>query len=392
MRQAAISYLLDPIEPRILLSADPMSVVLANNIGVDAGAHVSATVRLFSESDGGAAVYKYEVRDTTTGDILVAATQITSTGGLNFSSGSGDDSISLKFEDSFSYGSAFAVSVDGGTGADTVEVTSFAAGYLGNLNIASETVVVSAQIGSAGAYVNDVTIHANSTATLATASSQISVNASIFSQGIVTLSAQAMVSGTINVAVPELGEDVSTGQIARVTLADNITVQAASLNISTLARLDLNLAASNQLLFAGEVSVNSQSQITIGQGVILSTTNAAGIILAASDIVNINASVAAAELEILGEDIFNINALWMQVDVARIVGISVGEAGVAGVPAADTEITAADAGNVAITASSTGVITTKVESSFLGLAEVTIGVVNGAAGGVRIDLTNVIFD
>ena len=58
LRQAAISYLLDPIEPRILLSADPMSVVLANNIGVDAGAHVSATVRLFSESDGGAAVYK----------------------------------------------------------------------------------------------------------------------------------------------------------------------------------------------------------------------------------------------------------------------------------------------------------------------------------------------
>ena len=104
---------------------------------------------------------------------------------------------------------------------------------------------------------------------------------------------------------------------------------------------------------------------------------------------NIDASLAGAELEILGEDIFSINALWMQSDVVRIVVISVGEAGDSAV---DTEITAGGIGDVMITASSTGVITTEVRSSFLGLAEVAITGDGGAAGGVHIDLTNVIVD
>jgi len=289
-----------------------MSVVLSNNTGLGADAHAAVTVRLFSDIGVPSNVFKYEVRDTSTNYILVAATQITSTTGLEFLSGSGDDVISLEFADRFIFDTGFTVSVNGGLGTDTVQVTSFAAGYLGSLNIAAETVDVSAQIGSVTHQVNDVKINADSTASLATASSQISLNASIFSQGAVTLSARAMVSGTINVVDPAVVDPVFTKQISRVTLADSITVQAASLNISTLASLDLDMSVSNQLLFKGEGSVRSESEITIGQGVILSTTGDAGIILAASDIVNIDATVAAAEFGILGESIFNINALWMQ--------------------------------------------------------------------------------
>ena len=162
LRSTTINYLLDPIEPRILLSADPMAVFLNGEMGEDAEAHVAATVRLFSEDNGFSSyVSKYEVRDTSTNVILVEATQITSTSGLDFLSGSGDDAISLEFADSFVFDRDFTVSVNGGLGTDTVQVTSFVAGYLGSLNIAAETVEVSAEIGSVAQRVNNVTINAD---------------------------------------------------------------------------------------------------------------------------------------------------------------------------------------------------------------------------------------
>jgi hypothetical protein len=281
LRSTTINYLLDPIEPRILLSADPMAmaVFLNNNPGED---HVAATIRLFSGSHNfGPNVHQYEVRDTSTNAILVEATEITSNVGLKFSSGSGNDAISLEFEDSFSYGPTFEVSVDGKTGTDSVEITSFMVGYTGDINLKAESISVDAgvSIGTELYKVGKVTLDADAAFTGSgvisdeTMQASVTLLGSVISGDVVKISADAVTTASQTSYVLGLAgfdmtadADVTIGATSIVKgTAVSITANADS-NINVSAEFAIAAIAISDAVATADVLVASGAIITAGSG------------------------------------------------------------------------------------------------------------------------------
>ena len=75
--ESLTTYLLDPLEPRILMDAAPTSLYLATISGAATGGAVSATVSL----TGAGGIYSYNVYDS--GQTLLTSGQIASTSELD---------------------------------------------------------------------------------------------------------------------------------------------------------------------------------------------------------------------------------------------------------------------------------------------------------------------
>ena len=319
--ESLTTYVLDPLEPRILMDAAPTSIYLATISGATTAGAVSATISL----TGAGGIYSYNVYDS--GQALLTSGQVASTSGLKIYGGDGNDTITLKFGAGFDAGSGFGVSVDGGAGNDALVFGTSLVGFLGSLSLSGETVSVTSDIGSSGSRLQDVTITASASNGVdqygsASASSTITVANSIFATGVVSLGATASVSGTSNFTgiAPDNSQIVTVA--ANISVADGVTIDAGSISIVTGSSANLASKTENRLLFVATETVSSTSRVAIGAGTQLLSSATNGITILATDDTDITVEVSALEASLLGEAVFNVNALSVDLAITKAVGVT----------------------------------------------------------------------
>ncbi len=380
--ESSSTYLLDRLEPRILMDATPLR--LTDFAAVTTDGAVQATVKLSSSEVSSTKVYNYSIYDIT-GATFIAGGQIASTEGLNILGGDQADRIKLSFEAGFDTRAVFTVSVDGGAGNDIVTLASFENGYLGSLNLSAESVTVSAAIGAADAKVKAVTITAQAVKTLddngsASVSGVITLSNSIYATGTVSLLAQASITGTKDFTGIAATGSPSITTVARIVVSEGVTVDAGAISLVTGAVANVTEKTNNRLLFVATGTVSSTSRVEIGAGAQLLSSQVGGITVSATDDTDVTVDVSALELSVGSETVFAVNALSVDLDIEKSVGVTLGSTDTGKQTAI---LTASGSGGISLTAQADGSVLSKVNSSFLGISQVDL---TGTSGGVLIDV------
>ena len=297
---------LEALEPRVLLSADPMTVLLNSVLGYNDTAAVSVNIELYADSvDPSQLMYK--VTDTNGAqDFAMTAAQ-----GVNFVTGSGKDTITISFAADFKPAADFTVSFDAGAGTDTLTLTSFAAGYSGNLVLSAETVVLDAALGDAATRLGNVTVTANAVDVLAAsggsasaqAAAQIAVNHSIFATGTVSLLANAATSGAVDWSnYSGLTGNAAVAQTAVISFASDVVVDALTIQAQASVGSDVSVLANNRMFFDLNMAVTSRSEVSLGARVSLLASGPdlgplAAIDLSATELTTASAHLSGLSIE-----------------------------------------------------------------------------------------------
>ena len=177
LRRAAWRLMLDPLEPRVLLSADPFSLAAGTyNSDVMATSVLSGTTLTVSIDDDlnagteigvriatGATAQEVIITDRHNANVEIYRGELTGISTLQINGDSGDDHFTVDF-DASTLTSGFTLIVDGKNGRDSVDFIGFDEGYQGAITANGEAIRVAdgVSLGTAAKKVNRVAFTASS--------------------------------------------------------------------------------------------------------------------------------------------------------------------------------------------------------------------------------------
>ncbi|WP_322892276.1 LEPR-XLL domain-containing protein, partial [Yoonia sp. 72] len=395
IKEAAWRLLLDPMEQRVLLSADPLTV----NLATTAGAADAVTVRFFegaATADPALTVQKVSIQWS--GALGAGGQDIYEIGtkdGFVINTGAGDESVSIVFDSIVgTLDPAFSIVVNTEGGDDSITVTSFAAGYGGDLNLSAEQITINSgvSLGTDTAKIGKVTLdaQASATGTGVTPVASVTISGSIVSDDVVTISAEAVAaSNTVGFAAFDIQAT------ATVAVGDDAVIRGEAISLTAGTRVDVTIAspanftlvddivqqfiADNKVQTTTTVTIGAGAEIVAGSGD-LDTTKAGdqSLFIGAGTVTNIDIDLESADSFfsgltdlISGLDEINFGSgddfiggfdlLISTLDVARTTGVLIN--------GTSDDVTTINAGGLAdITATSGGEISHVITSDFVGVA------------------------
>lgn len=389
---------LDPLEPRVLLSADPLTIIandLDNDGTVDTDATGELTVRIFEEDDGTNWVQKAEIAwaGGAKQDFAIGGKD-----GFEIQTGMADDDVSVIFDTSFANaGGDFGVEIDTGAGDDTLTITRFDTGFSGDITLVAETITIDdtaaggdGVIGSAGDRVGDVTLTASSDATVAddgtnqtaAAAAAININADIYASGAITGLAEAAVGETaapldlkgLIEGATTLEQGVTIDVQAHLSVADNVTLDGGTVSLDAETRTDVSIAPELAVLKKLTTDITTKATVTVGDGATL-TANGTGSALSVGAMTDTDVTVdlkagagflsgnVSELLSGASEDtLSDYSALLSTINLDRVTSVDIGAAG-----GTTTQMNAAN-GVARVTSLAGGDILNTVTSNLFGLA------------------------
>ena len=415
MKRAAWRMLLDPMEQRVLLSADPLNIQAGALAGATATNDV--TIRFFEEDDAGTVVQKVSVLWAGgTADI----TEIGVDDRFVVNTGSGDDAVSVIFDTRFdAVDDDFEIIINTEDGTDTVTVTSFAEGFTGDLNLDGETINIASgvSIGTDATKAKSVTLDADATysgsgiISAQTRAAQVTINGSVIASDAVTISADAVSSASQTTYVLGLaGFDLTSD--ADVTIGASASIKGSAVQITADAKVDIDVSAEFALAAiaisdgtaSADVTVADGATIVAGTGDLDATTaGAQSLAINATSDLDINVSMrtpatfisdsisGSPAADIRGIDatatafaLTGFDLLYSDVDADRTAQVTLGDA------AAGT-LTITAGGEAAFGAETKGDISNIARSNVVGLATTDIAQDHAiiAFNGADVDATSI---
>ncbi|MEJ8562147.1 LEPR-XLL domain-containing protein [Yoonia sp. GPGPB17] len=272
IKEAAWRLMLDPMEQRVLLSADPLNisaVSIANPSSSDA-----LTVRFFEEETAPASgTYIQKVSVSWAG----GPEDITEIGVDNrfvINTGGGDDDVTIIMDtrqDATNDDFEFVVNTEGGN--DSITITSFAEGFVGDLNLSAEQITINSgvSLGATGAEVGNVTLAAADSASgtfLAPADdavASVTIDGSIVSDGVVSVSADAVATASQTSYVASFsGFDLSA--TATVAVGDGVEITGDAVSLTADTQVDVDVSGDYVRLAVALTDVETTTTVSVGAG------------------------------------------------------------------------------------------------------------------------------
>ncbi|MCX8226969.1 MAG: LEPR-XLL domain-containing protein, partial [Sulfitobacter sp.] len=263
IREAAWRLMLDPMEQRVLLSADPMSISAVDFKGENVTNDV--IVRFFEDKQNGDSTQKVGILwSGGTEDI----TEIGVDGEFIINMGSGNDNVSVTMEE---VSEAFTFSINTEDGYDTVTFTDFATGFVGDMNLTAEQININANLGVTDTEVGKVTLTAADDVTGSfessnTASANVLINANIISDGAVSVSATAVANASQASYVASLsGFDLTAN--ATVAVGENVKISGESVSLTADTRVEVSVTGDYLLDAIALTDIETTTTVSLGEGV-----------------------------------------------------------------------------------------------------------------------------
>ena len=412
IKEAAWRLMLDPMEQRVLLSADPLTVSLATT----AGSADAVTVRFFEEqaSGSGAVIQKVSITwGGASGIGGIGGQDIYEIGinndGFLIETGLGDESVNIIIDTmtrplTRPLNGDFSIEVDTEDGDDSITIISFAEGYIGGLNLTAEQITINSgvSVGTDATKVGNVELNATAGSnTTGTASASVVIDGSIYASGEVLVSADAVAgvqSSTDVIAVADF-DIVAT---ANVSVGEGSTITGNAISLVAATHVDVDIDVANAVAALSLVDVTTTTTVTIGAGATVSagvgdldgdaTNGNQSILISATTDTDIDVSLTTLSasdffadpvlsdiLDNSGQPIFaptpgdGFDLLISTLDVSRNTSVQIaGNAGTDPVDPSDDALSNINAlGLVDISATSDGDIKNIVTSNFVGAATTT---------------------
>lgn len=255
-------YKFEALEPRILLSADPLTVSLAQQISTVEIEHTSTTeTQIRVTPDGGTT--STSIIDNTKNGLLLQGT-------------ASDDTVTVVWVESEHIRENFSVTIDAGQGSDVVTLNSAAAGEVWKvqaLTVSAEEINLDADARVEA--VDNIHFEASSsTSTSAVKNSQIDLQGDLLSSaGDVVV--RALSEWTFSGVAPA----ASFVQSAIINVFGEISALARDIDISAVARAALSLTETSDLLMPvgnaqnAAVIIHGAAELSGGQVKLLSETD-----------------------------------------------------------------------------------------------------------------------
>ena len=369
MRDATWRFLLDSLEPRILLSADmPGFGNNATDLSSNA-ADQNLLVRIEATDDGAGTITSQAVRIFDADDVAAGPiSEFTSadTGWNNHTNiftGGGDDTITLEYLGAATP-ATFGVTIDAGTGDDSITVVSFGDNWEGDVSLTAEAVTISDDMTVDGAVTIDASQTETATSDIGEAyshTSSVTVNGSITATGDVDITSSVAVTANDS-AVVNLARDYN--QTATASIDVNADIAGASVSLSAVT--DVSITASVDFITAIHVSnvdVTTDTQIDVDSGASLTANGTGGdITVSAQSDIDVDITLGVDDGNIIStaytySDIYDAVASFVTVD--RDTDVTIGSL-------TDQSLTAND--DITISATNTGAIASDVNSNLFGAA------------------------
>ena len=377
MRDATWRFLLDTLEPRILLSADLPNFGAADDNSGDQ--NLLVIMDEFNDAgNGGVLTQRVQVQDKDNGNnVLGTITSITGfadvgsigdpgyvEGGINIFTGGGDDQIELQFLGTAS-AESFGVTIDAGTGNDSIEITSFGNNYSGDLNLTAEQITVSdaTQVGgniTFTAAATETTTSANTSTNTAaitinadvTAGEDVSMNSSVTYTGtsISLVGFLADFDQTASATIVVDGDYTITGDNVSLTATTDIdiTVDVTAIAVVSIALVDVETDTSVSLLNGADIAADT-GDATDGAITVSATSN-----------VDIDVDLGLLDSSFFGGTLTSFDIVASNVNIDRNTHVTITGAG--------QQITGTGSGATTIGATNTGSVSSDVNSLVFGAA------------------------
>ncbi len=285
LRRAAWRLMLDPMEPRVLLSADPFGLATGTyDTDVMASGAVSGSTLTVSIDDDlnagteigvriatGATAQEVIITDRHNRDVEIYRGDLTGISTLTINGDQGDDHFAVDF-DASTLESSFELKIVGQSGADSVDFIGFDEGYQGQIAAYADSIRVAdgVSLGTAASKVGKVTFNASGTNTGRTGGSAsvddnpsylIDVDGSIRSSSTVDIFATAATTGTTTLT--GVAESFVAGADATIDVAAASVIDATAIDIQAWTRGTIKVEANNTLAFVANVTLRDRAEVDV---------------------------------------------------------------------------------------------------------------------------------
>lgn len=382
LRRAAWRLMLDPMEPRVLLSADPFALAAGGTYDSDVMAAgvvsgTTLTVTIDDDMDAGteigvriatgATAQEVIITDRHNSDIVIYQGNLTGITTLSIVGDDGDDHYAVEF-DASTLGSTFAVEFAAGTGHDSVDFVRFDAGYTGSIVANAEAVRVASgvSLGTSSSKLTSFTATAAVTTDVRTGSGQdvadngsalVQIDGTIISAGAVTVTATG--SSTYSGSAGGVTSTITGGANAAINVTAGATVQGSVLSLGATVNGTITPAMSNKLAFVSAITTASAATVDVA-GTLTST---GAISVTAREALDVKADITTLSYTAT-------NAVFNDPDEASSIGVDFVTSSITAVRTSTVTIAdgaAISGGAITLDATVEGDIATVIKSELFGL-------------------------